>query len=37
MLHLENIKELWPKEELEWYLNNFNPIYIAKFNKYEGK
>ncbi|MCM0626613.1 hypothetical protein M5J14_19125 [Lysinibacillus sp. OL1_EC] len=34
--HLENIKEFWPKEELERYLNNFNPIYIAKFNKYEG-
>ncbi|ASV67003.1 MULTISPECIES: hypothetical protein [Cytobacillus] len=35
--HLENIKEFWPKEELNWYLNNFNPIYIAKFNKYEGQ
>lgn len=35
--HLENINEFWPKEEIQWYLNNFNPIYIAKFNKYEGK
>lgn len=34
--HLENIKEVWPKEEVRCYLNNFNPIYIAKFNKYEG-
>lgn len=35
--HLENIKGFWSKEEIQWYLNNFNPIYIAKFNKYEGK
>jgi hypothetical protein len=35
--HLENIKELWPKEEVDLYLNNFTPIQVPIFEKYEGK
>ncbi|MFE4353256.1 hypothetical protein [Peribacillus butanolivorans] len=35
--HLKNIKEFWPKEELDWYFNNFNPIHVPIFEKYEGK
>lgn len=35
--HLENIKGFWPEHELQWYLNNFNPIIIASFENYEGR
>ncbi|EEM94095.1 MULTISPECIES: hypothetical protein [Bacillus cereus group] len=34
--HFENIKQLWPKQEIDYYLSNFTPIAIPMFKKYEG-
>ncbi|MCM3396467.1 hypothetical protein M3638_01285 [Oceanobacillus profundus] len=35
--HLENIKELWPSNEVERYFNVFTPVYYPTFETYEGK
>lgn len=34
---IENIKEIWTKNELQEFLTTFNPIGVPFFKKYEGK